>query len=115
MAWGRPATLKGSPAVSSNDDGRMEIYVTDSAGANTLWHIYETTGGGWSQWRSLGAASGNSDISAPIAFDGTYYGTAESSSKIYVFIEYQQHYSISPGPSGIDGATQTGRNVGLGS
>jgi hypothetical protein len=45
--------LTDDPAVSLNQDGRLEVFVrgTDKA----LWHAWQTSpGGAWSPWRSLG-------------------------------------------------------------
>jgi hypothetical protein len=50
------ATSGGSsmpPAIASNADGRLELFVRGSDGA--LWHKWQTApGGSWSNWASLG-------------------------------------------------------------
>jgi hypothetical protein len=56
MSLGTPPglTLGRPPAIGTNADGRLEVFVQGSDGA--LWHIWQvdTQGGGWSGWDSLG-------------------------------------------------------------
>lgn len=51
------ATLEGLlPAVAASADGRLEVFaVAADAG---LWHVWQTTGGGWSQWFPHGQPPG---------------------------------------------------------
>jgi hypothetical protein len=52
-----------SPTLGSNADGRLELFVASSDGANTdnneIWHVWQTApNNGWSGWSSLGARDG---------------------------------------------------------
>src|SRR5437660_11854760 len=50
---GKPTvTIKSSPSVGQNADGRLEVFTIGSDG--TLWHIWQTTPDNpWSNWASL--------------------------------------------------------------
>src|SRR2546421_245315 len=50
---GKPTvTIKSSPSVGQNYDGRLEVFTIGSDG--TLWHIWQTIAGkSWSNWNPL--------------------------------------------------------------
>ena len=46
-------SVKSSPHVATNADGRLEVFVQGSD--NHLWHIYQVKAGqDWSDWYDLG-------------------------------------------------------------
>lgn len=61
------ATSGGEPAVASNADGRLEVFVEAPGPTTTeLWHVWQEAGGAWSGWASLGAPPG-SFLGFPVA------------------------------------------------
>ena len=40
----------GGPAIARNRDGRLEVFVQEIGG--TMWHRWQRSQGGWSQWAS---------------------------------------------------------------
>jgi PQQ-like domain/Repeat of unknown function (DUF346) len=51
---GPPNGAVGAPAVSSWGPGRLDLFVR--GGDNALWHSFQTPGGAFSPWESLGGA-----------------------------------------------------------
>jgi hypothetical protein len=60
-----PATIKSSPSLGQNADGRLEVFTIGSDGA--LWHIWQVVpNGNWSNWSSLGKPPNTNNITTPI-------------------------------------------------
>src|SRR6266404_1083196 len=54
--WAGSTGLASSPAVTSNRDGRLEVFVDGPSIGSTrmMWHMWQTSpGGGWSGWSVL--------------------------------------------------------------
>ena len=64
------------PAVASNADGRLELFVASNDGVdpdnNEIWHVWQTApNNGWSAWRSMGARGGGfADLAVGASSDG---------------------------------------------
>jgi hypothetical protein len=71
--WGNEVGLVGaisSPAVTQNQDGRIEVFGVAAGGV--VYHSWQTTpGGSFSGWASLGGTLSSSTVSAVMNMNGT--------------------------------------------
>lgn len=48
----KPPDVKDTVAVTSMEDGRLEVFAEEADGH--IWHRWNAQGGGWSEWASMG-------------------------------------------------------------
>ena len=87
------------PAVVTNADGRVEVFVKDPSGA--VNHIWQTSaGGGWSGWNSLGTPGPGAAGDVAVAIDGVLAGARAGCLEVLV-VGFDSHlhliFQLTPG------------------
>lgn len=96
-AWqnlGGPVDPAFRPAVVTNADGRVEVFVRDTSG--DVKHIWQTSaGGGWSGWSSLGTPGPGAAGDVAVAIDGVLAGSRAGCLEALVVGNNSHLYQIS--------------------
>lgn len=81
------------PAVGTNWDGRLEVFVRDGAGVQHNWQT--TPGGGWHGWASLGTPGPGAASDVAVASDDVQAGSRAGCLEVLVVGSDQHLYQIS--------------------